>query len=673
MTYKFTIMQRILLFMGCFLGGLALNAQNDGIIQFWTSLDCAEYQDVPFIDPANITGMNLRIADPALGVTFGDRTTYATFPMTLDVADNFWKIDHTLNGGAGNAEFRWYFEVVYNDPDNGGASTVAVEGINNDFPIMGEYPIMDAQIGFANGAVRRNPFSAGNTNRRIFTSLGGVFYCNGSETTIEIDMSTADPDVLATLNANGPLFVPNNNWGKFLPGGGFSRYTMTQSSTDPNVYGIRMPMLRSNFFQYNLATNFPPTGVAEGGIMAPYLSARTCAVEPWGARTAFTEENTNIFDSWGTPNDGLPAGAVNDFAASGTVTAEVAFEAADGYTYYTSDGRLLLGVDWRGETPAAAADVSVTFGGNQATFFADGTGFISNGVGAAIMGRTWDVNATISSAVGVRFFYTQADIDAVNAAIGGTPITQSQLQFYKVLSGEDPLAIADLAPEDVQIYSSGAAAPGSLASAAGEDTECASILYSDFDVTSFSGGGGGGVDMGGNFLPVELAMLTAEDEKKNVMVKWATASESGNEGFEVEHSTNGVDFRSIGHVAGAGTSTAYRNYDFEHVDAPTGVNFYRLKQMDLTGASTLSHIVSAVVEGGAAFSVYPNPATNEIFVDGKDLDGSVSIRDAQGRTINTNVLVGERGRLDISELTPGLYFATVRNGDETETLRFVKR
>jgi len=44
--------------------------------------------------------------------------------------------------------------------------------------------------------------------------------------------------------------------------------------------------------------------------------------------------------------------------------------------------------------------------------------------------------------------------------------------------------------------------------------------------------------MGGNFLPVELAMLTAEDEKNNVMVKWATASESGNEGFEVEHTVS---------------------------------------------------------------------------------------------------------------------------------------
>ena len=119
--------------------------------------------------------------------------------------------------------------------------------------------------------------------------------------------------------------------------------------------------------------------------------------------------------------------------------------------------------------------------------------------------------------------------------------------------------------------------------------------------------------------------------------------------------------------------TSARSYEFEHVNAPAGSNFYRLKQIDLTGASTLSHIVSVVVEGGAAFSVYPNPATNEIFVDGQDLDGFVSIRDAQGRTINTNTLVGERSRLDISELAPGLYFATVRNGDETETLRFVKR
>ncbi len=686
-------MQKILLLLLCLTGGLSLSAQN-GTLQFWTSLNCAEYVGFTGVDPANVNVVNLRIADAGLngtmninGVTIdmADRETYETIPMTLDVADNFWKVDFALNGGAGNSGFRWYFEAEVTDPNvNGGVATTLVEGINNDFPDPNaEYPIYDGIISFSNGPIRLNPWSPGATDRRIFTSFGGVFFCDGADVLIEIDFNTADADVAATLGAN-MLFVPGVNWGKFIPGGnGFSRIGMTESTLRPGVWGIRTAMLRSNFFRYQYATTFPPTGIAETTLMSPYITAPTCAVDPDGRRTAFTVQNTVVSRLWGSPNDDLPAGSVQAFDAGQTVTAGASYLSTDGFTYYTKGARLLLGVNWGAETPAAAADVSVTFGATQATFVADGTGFVNNGTGSSIMTRTWDVNASITNPVDVRFFFDQSDVDAVNALItsnGGVAVTGAeQMEFFKVNTAESAQNVSALSIEDIDLYSEGGATPESLVSTAGLNADCVPVMFADFSVASFSGGGGGAASGGGTIageaaLPVTLAMLRAEAVKADVMVKWATASESANEGFEVQHSTDGVAFTAIGNVAGAGTSTAYNTYEFEHVNAPMGTNFYRLKQTDLTGSSTMSSVVSAVVEGTEAFSVFPNPAGEELFVTTKsDSRASAEIRDAQGRLMSTVNLTSRRQAINLSELTNGLYFITLRDDSGSTTKRFLKK
>ncbi|MCK7520944.1 MAG: hypothetical protein MZV64_26235 [Ignavibacteriales bacterium] len=88
-------------------------------------------------------------------------------------------------------------------------------------------------------------------------------------------------------------------------------------------------------------------------------------------------------------------------------------------------------------------------------------------------------------------------------------------------------------------------------------------------------------------VPVELTSFTAEAEAEGVdALKWTTASELNNHGFEVERSLNGIEFYTVAFIQGSryGT-TETKEYSYtDDVDYKGGeIFFYRLKQVDLDG------------------------------------------------------------------------------------------
>jgi tartrate-resistant acid phosphatase type 5 len=85
-------------------------------------------------------------------------------------------------------------------------------------------------------------------------------------------------------------------------------------------------------------------------------------------------------------------------------------------------------------------------------------------------------------------------------------------------------------------------------------------------------------------LPVELSSFTAEVvSASSIQLKWSTATEVNNYGFEVERKSGNTDWERIGFVAGSGNSNSPKNYSY--TDNPTGGNSfsYRLKQIDVDG------------------------------------------------------------------------------------------
>jgi len=111
-------------------------------------------------------------------------------------------------------------------------------------------------------------------------------------------------------------------------------------------------------------------------------------------------------------------------------------------------------------------------------------------------------------------------------------------------------------------------------------------------------------------LPVELASFTGSARGRNVELLWNTATESNNNGFEVQKNVNG-SWTKIGFVDGAGTSNAPHSYNFVYVNSAASKYSYRLKQIDRNGKFTYSNSVEVATtltaEDFTLSQNYPNP------------------------------------------------------------------
>jgi hypothetical protein len=161
-------------------------------------------------------------------------------------------------------------------------------------------------------------------------------------------------------------------------------------------------------------------------------------------------------------------------------------------------------------------------------------------------------------------------------------------------------------------------------------------------------------------LPIELSSFTATKANNKTAIAWATASESNNDYFSVERSTNGVNFEAIGREKGAGTSTKTNNYAFTDEKPLSGVNYYRLKQTDFDGRFTYSKVVS--VNHGSKNTIFITPkATQSALNIATDLDEyAVAIYNTAGQEVKRIGNLSLNQTVEINDLNEGIYFVKIQ-------------
>ncbi len=111
-------------------------------------------------------------------------------------------------------------------------------------------------------------------------------------------------------------------------------------------------------------------------------------------------------------------------------------------------------------------------------------------------------------------------------------------------------------------------------------------------------------------LPVELMTFAGIYTGNSVELKWETATEVDNYGFDIERSTDKSNWQKIGFVKGSGNSSSPKQYSFTDKNLFGGSKFYyRLKQVDVDGSYEYSNIVeiSIILDGFELSQNYPNP------------------------------------------------------------------
>ena len=175
-------------------------------------------------------------------------------------------------------------------------------------------------------------------------------------------------------------------------------------------------------------------------------------------------------------------------------------------------------------------------------------------------------------------------------------------------------------------------------------------------------------------LPVELVSFAVEVKEDNALLRWLTATEHNNEGFEVQRSTDGIHFENIGWVDGFGNSQVAHQYGFKDHGLSFGITYYRLKQVDYDGRFKYSPTRTATItESFAEITVHPNPTDGFLYfsfpAEHKGL--TFSLFNAGGELVSQQTIY--QNRLDLSGFPAGLYFISVDNGRRRDLIRVVKR
>jgi hypothetical protein len=179
-------------------------------------------------------------------------------------------------------------------------------------------------------------------------------------------------------------------------------------------------------------------------------------------------------------------------------------------------------------------------------------------------------------------------------------------------------------------------------------------------------------------LPVTLLYFHAAEEGELVNIKWATTYEKDFLKFVVQRSQNGIDFQDIGEVAGAGRDidNTETKYSFEDKIPLLGMNYYRLKGIDLDDSFEFFDVQAAKFSGSKHMTVHPNPSSGETIYIETNFSPSehdrIHVSNAMGIDILSLAASDFNGQLTFeNKLLPGVYFVTYISQNFKEVSRLI--
>lgn len=185
-------------------------------------------------------------------------------------------------------------------------------------------------------------------------------------------------------------------------------------------------------------------------------------------------------------------------------------------------------------------------------------------------------------------------------------------------------------------------------------------------------------------LPIELLYINAiAIENQHIALSWSTATEQNTKLFEIQRSTDAINFTKIGEVNAAGNSSTNRIYLYSDYNVESDiVYYYRLKLIDADNRFDLTKIVSARLQTWNSvknINVYPNPTNDYIIVDidnSSNLNGyQLKIINDLGQTIFQSKIYNKQTHIDTKDWNTGsIYFIAITNekGELIENKKMIK-
>lgn len=137
-------------------------------------------------------------------------------------------------------------------------------------------------------------------------------------------------------------------------------------------------------------------------------------------------------------------------------------------------------------------------------------------------------------------------------------------------------------------------------------------------------------------FPIKLVRFDGRNNGTTNELTWMTASEQNNKDFIIERSEDLKEWTAIGTVqskAPGGNSQGNLYYSFTDPAPHTGMEYYRLKQSDLDGKVTYSAYIAVQSKAADVIRIYPNPATDYVYISGINKGNTIRLLDITGRQV----------------------------------------
>lgn len=351
----------------------------------------------------------------------------------------------------------------------------------------------------------------------------------------------------------------------------------------------------------------------------------------------------------------------------------------NGWTHYYEEGTkdwILFSIKNDGVVNIAPQDVKIVVRNDGFTDLTN-IDYATADVPWIVMNRYWEVSPTaqpLPAGVTTRVYFTDNEFQNVKNEVnrqGGTINTPYDLIAFcfdeSFSINPDPTLATPHVGATTENFNQHSHTIGTIG---------ANGHFVEIIVNKFSGGGIGGSTVG-RILPIELVDFTVSEVEKEVEIKWTTVAEVANAYFAVMHSIDGIRFREIDRLDGAGSSSTPTNYRTFDENPSLGLNYYRLKQIDIDGKSTLSEIKVLKFRGTKFIDIVPTMVINQARIDIPipfDIGASIKIFDSNGRLVLQSRFLSneQRKTLDLSKLSTGNYLVKVSDGNIFLSKRFIK-
>ena len=168
---------------------------------------------------------------------------------------------------------------------------------------------------------------------------------------------------------------------------------------------------------------------------------------------------------------------------------------------------------------------------------------------------------------------------------------------------------------------------------------------------------------------------------KEVKLQWQTLQETNTDRFDVERSSDGTGFKTIGTIHAAGNNSGKSEYRFSDntIDYTAPVYYYRIRQVDKDGKSVSSSLLTvSLTINTSSFDVQivPNPGANsemKIRLSGRrNVSANIRLLDNAGRiVVQKQMVLNATLQQFIPAIRQGVYFLTVTTPDGIITKRVV--